>query len=544
MQNSLLFPEEIKYLPSCPGVYIMKGIKGEILYVGKANILKKRVQSYLHPSDPKTVVLVKKVKTVDFIVVNSGAEALLLESNLIKKYKPWFNIVLVDDVNYPYIKITDEKYPRFLKVYRRRGKNGEYFGPFPHGKAIQLSIRALRKVFPVRTCNIKISDRKKIEPCLLYHMGLCSAPCAHKITAKEYNKIVEALKLFLRGEGDKIVETLKKEMEKAKNELDFEKAVIFRDELKGVLSILEKQRVVSEKNVSFDLFALKIEGELGCLTEVSVRNGRIIYSYPFILSIPEQKEKGEIIQEFFLMHPFHLNSSKIYVETVLPDKELVEEFVKETKGFKIQIVTPRGKLQKDILSVAQENASMHLRNYIEKRKGSKKEKALNGLRDIFHLKELPMRIEGYDISNISGKDAVGSMVVFTEGRPDKNEYRKFRIKYVEGPNDYAMLKEVLFRRFKSDSAFFEKDPDIILIDGGKGQLSAAIKIKKLMKLKVVVASIAKKEELIFVEGKNKPIKLSRDSEELMLLQRVRDESHRFAKAYFQKVHKKSMLKEA
>jgi len=286
-----------------------------------------------------------------------------------------------------------------------------------------------------------------------------------------------------------------------------------------------------------------MKGKLGCITEVSVRNGRIIYSYPFILNVPLQKEKGEIMQEFFLMHSFHLNSSKIYTETVLPDRELVKEFVQEIKGFKIQIATPRGKLQKDILSVAQDNASMHLKNYIEKRKGARNKKALNGLRDIFHLKELPMRIEGYDISNIAGKDAVGSMVVFTGGKPDKNEYRRFRIKYVEGPNDYAMLKEVLFRRFKNDSASFKTNPDIILIDGGKGQLSAAMKIKKLMELKVFVASIAKEEELIFVEGRNEPIRLSRDSEELMLLQRVRDESHRFAKVYFQKVHKKSMLKE-
>ena len=541
MQSSLLFPDEVKYLPSRPGVYIMKDSKGDILYIGKANVLRNRVQSYLHPSLPKVVALVKKIKTIDFIVAKSDVEALLLESNLIKKYKPPFNVRLVDDENYPYIKITNEKYPRLLKVYRINGKNGEYFGPFPHGKAIDLSIKTIRKVFPVRTCNIKIREDKAITPCLLYHMKLCSAPCAHKISAKEYNKIVESLKLFLKGEGAKIIESLKRDMERAKNNLEFEKAIIYRDELKGILSILEKQRVVTNRNVSFDIFALSLKNSLACITKISVRKGRIIYSYPFILNVPYKKEKGEILQEFLLMHPFHISNIRIYTEVALPDKKSVEAIIEKEKGLKVHIATPRGKLQRDVLSMAQENASIHLNNYIEKHKELKEKKVLENLKNLFNMDKLPIRIEGYDISDVSGVDAVGSMVVFTGGKPDKKEYRKFRIKYVKGPNDYAMLKEVLFRRFRKGEDFSQNMPDVILIDGGKGQLDAAIKIKKLLGVQVTVASLAKKEELVFLENKDQPIRLSKESEELKLLQRVRDESHRFAKAYFGVVHKKTML---
>ena len=541
MQSSLLFPDEVKYLPSRPGVYIMKDSKGDILYIGKANVLRNRVQSYLHPSLPKVVALVKRIRTIDFIVAKSDVEALLLESNLIKKYKPPFNVRLVDDENYPYIKITNEKYPRLLKVYRINGKNGEYFGPFPHGKAIDLSIKTIRKVFPLRTCNIKIREDKAITPCLLYHMKLCSAPCAHKISAKEYNKIVESLKLFLKGEGAKIVESLKRDMERAKNSLEFEKAIIYRDELKGILSILEKQRVVTNRNVSFDIFALSLKNSLACITKISVRKGRIIYSYPFILNVPYKKEKGEILQEFLLMHPFHINNIKVYTEVALPDKKSVELFIEKKKGLKVHITTPRGKLQRDVLSMAQENASIHINNYIEKHKELKEKKVLENLKNLFNMDKLPIRIEGYDISDVSGVDAVGSMVVFTGGKSDKKEYRKFRIKYAKGPNDYAMLKEVLFRRFREGEDFSQNMPDVILIDGGRGQLDAAIKIKKLLGVQVTVASLAKKEELIFVENKDQPIRLSKESEELKLLQRVRDESHRFAKAYFGVVHKKTML---
>ncbi len=543
MQNSIKFPEEIKFLPLLPGVYIMKGVRGEILYIGKATRLRDRVASYMHPRDAKTISLLKHVKELDFVVTSSEGEALLLENNFIKKHRPKYNIRLVDDENYPYIKITNDKYPRLLKAYRIKGKNGEYFGPFPHGKAIDLTIKAVRKIFPVRTCNLKIRDDKALESCLLYHLGLCAAPCAHKTSLKEYLNIVENLKAFLRGNSEGVIKKLQDRMSKAKDALEFEKAAIYRDQINGILSVMEKQRVVSERRISFDSFAVCKKRSSAVIVKLSVRNGRVISSYPFILSVPMKASNSQILEEFLLQHPFHGSFMKIYVPMKLPQQRSTEDFLSKKNHFATKISIPKGKMQKELLAMATQNAMAHLDNYIEKRKFSKEKKILEELKNLLGLLKLPVRIEGYDISNISGMDSVGSMVVFTNGKPDKNQYRRFKIKFVKGPNDYAMLKEVLFRRFKENGdSFANKKPNLLLIDGGKGQLDAAIKIKKLLKLDVSIASLAKKEELIFFEDMNGPIRLPRSSEVLKLLQCVRDESHRFAKAYFTKLHGYGILK--
>ncbi len=543
MQSSIKFPDEIKHLPLLPGVYIMKDEKGKVLYVGKAKSLRKRVSSYAHPSDIKTVSLSSKIRFVDFIVAGSEEEALLLENNLIKKYKPQYNIRLVDDENYPYIKITSEDYPRLLKVYRIRGQNGEYFGPFPHGKAIDLTIKAIRKIFPIRTCNIKITEDKTIEPCLLYHIGLCSAPCAHKISRSDYLKIVESLKDFLKGDSDRVLKRLSIEMEKAKRNLEFERAAIYRDQIRSIFSLMEKQSVVVERNVSFDAFGVYRKGKIASIVKMSVRHGKLISSYPFLLKVPDIFTREEIVKEFLMQNPFHGNFNKIYTGVNLPDSRQLEEFLSSQNNTKVRIIQARGELQKNIVKMAENNAKVQLESYIERRKLLREKKLLESVKEALGLSKLPIRIEGYDISNVSGQNAVGSMVVFTNGKPDKNQYRKFKIKYVEGPNDFAMLKEVLFRRFKrgTKEEFSDKMPDLLLIDGGKGQLDSAIAIKKLLNVDVEIASLAKKEELVFVEGRSEPIRLSRRSEVLKLLQRVRDESHRFAKKYFTTLHRSGIL---
>ncbi|MCD6426569.1 MAG: excinuclease ABC subunit UvrC [Caldisericaceae bacterium] len=538
MQNSVKFPDEINLLPLLPGVYVMHGEKGEVLYVGKAKSLRKRVSSYVRPRDIKTKILSEKIKTVQFVVASSEEEALLLENNLIKKHKPKYNIRLVDDENYPYIKITNDRFPKLLKVYRINGKNGEYFGPFPHGKAIDMTIKAIRKIFPVRTCNIKFKEGRKIEPCLLYHLGLCVAPCAGKISEKEYLKIVNGLKDFLKGSSEKVLSDLYREMERAKRNLEFEKAAIYRDQIKGILSVMERQRVVSDKKISFDLFATAKKRNYAVVVKIGVREGKVVSSYPFVLKVPMRSGPSDIIKEFLLQNPFHGNFGKIYVEKKSGDYKELEDFLSEHFHSRIKISVPRGEIQKSILEMAKENAKVHLNNYLEKRKLTKEKALLEAVQKTLGLKNLPVRIEGYDISNVSGKDSVGSMVVFTNGKPDKKQYRIFKIKFVEGPNDFAMLKEVLYRRFKrkGDKVFSERMPDLLLIDGGKGQLDSAIRIKKLLNVDVEIASLAKKEELVFVEGRTEPLRLSRRSEVLKLLQRVRDESHRFAKKHFTKLH--------
>ncbi len=538
MQNSVKFPDEINLLPLLPGVYVMHGKKGEVLYVGKAKSLRKRVSSYIRPRDIKTKILSSKIRTVQFVVASSEEEALLLENNLIKRHKPKYNIRLVDDENYPYIKITNDKFPRLLKVYRINGKNGEYFGPFPHGKAIDMTIKAIRKIFPVRTCNIKFKENRKIEPCLLYHLGLCVAPCAGKISEKEYFKIVNGLKDFLKGNSEKVLSDLYREMERAKRNLEFEKAAIYRDQIKGIVSVMERQRVVSDKKISFDLFATAKKRGYAVTVKIGVRDGKVVSSYPFVLKVPVKSGPSEIIKEFLLQNPFHGNFKKIYVEKKSGDYKEIEDFLSAHFHYPIKISVPRGKIQKSILEMAKENAKVHLNNYLEKRKLTKEKALLEEVQKTLGLKKLPIRIEGYDISNVSGKDSVGSMVVFTNAKPDKKQYRIFKIKFVEGPNDFAMLKEVLYRRFKrkGDKIFSERMPDLLLIDGGKGQLDSTIRIKKLLNADVEIASLAKKEELVFVEGRAEPLRLSRRSEVLKLLQRVRDESHRFAKKHFTKLH--------
>ncbi len=538
MRSSICFPDELGYLPSSPGVYIMKDGGGKVLYVGKAKSLKNRVFSYTRPRDPKTRALSERIRIVDFIIAGSEEEALLLENNLIKKHFPPFNVRLVDDENYPYIKITDEKYPRILKVYRIRGEKGDYFGPFPHGSAVEQTIKGIRKIFPIRSCSVKIKDDREISPCLLYHLDLCNAPCAHKISQREYMKMVESLKLFLRGENKTVFNLLKRDMDMAKNELDFERAILYRDELKAILSIMEKQRVVTNENKSFEAFGAEIKNPYACIVRISVRDGRVVSTYPFMIDLYEDIDEGELIERFLLLYPFQAQSEKIYVEKLPENGKLLEKLLSKKNKHEVRILSVRNTVVKDVISLAKENAVEYLKNYIARHLELKEKKLLEELKETLNLKEIPVRIEGYDISNISGVDAVGSMIVFTNGKPDKKEYRHFKIKFTKGPNDLGMLEEVLVRRFAETEDFAAALPNLVLIDGGKGQLEVAVKVKKFYELSVDVISLAKKEELIFIENRKDPIKLSEDSEKLKLLQRVRDESHRFAKSYFTKLHSK------
>jgi len=538
MQNSIKFPEELEFLPDSPGVYVLKDIQNKVIYVGKAKSLKKRVSSYKNPKDLKGEALLQRVKTVEFIVTDNPDEALLLENNLIKKFKPPFNIRLVDDENYPYIKITDEEYPKIQKVYRIRGEKGSYFGPFPHGKAVETTIKTLRKIFPIRSCNLKISEDKKYQPCMLYQIGLCSAPCAHLISKTDYLKTVENLKKFLRSEDRSVINTLTMEMEKAKRDLQFEKAIIYRDAIVGLNSIFSSQRVITEGDVNFDLITAELKDDLSCVVKVTIRNGRVVSLYPFILESLEDKQS--LIEQFLMSYPQHATSQKLYIDCVIENKEALEKFLKDKTGHMVQILRVRGVVPKKVLELARDNAKIHLENYI-KRKETETPKVLLKMKEVLGLKHIPIRIEGYDISNIQGKFAVGSMVVFTKGKKDKDEYRRFKIKFVEGPNDYGMLYEVLIRRFTHEGENFSKTlPNLILIDGGLGQLEVGKRVKEMLNLDIDVCSLAKKEELIFTEKSSDPIVLDRDSEVLKLLQQVRDESHRFAKTYFKELHSMSI----
>lgn len=541
MQNSIKFPDELEFLPDSPGVYILKDSNNKILYVGKAKSLRKRVSSYKNPKDIKGSALLSRIRVVDFIVTKNPDEALLLENNLIKRHKPPFNVRLVDDENYPYIKITDEEYPKIQKVYRVRGEKGNYFGPFPHGKAVETTIKTLRKIFPIRSCNLKISEDKIYQPCMLYQIGLCSAPCAHLVSKLDYLKTVENLKKFLRSEDRSIINTLSLEMEKAKRELQFERAIIYRDAINGLNAIFSSQRVITEESVSFDLITGEIKDDKSCIVKVTIRDGRVVSLYPFILESID--DKPTLIEQFIITYPQHVTSEKLYVDVKLDNKEALEKFLREKTDHKVQIALVRGEIPKKVLELAKDNAVHHLENYL-RRKENEVPKVLLKMKEILKLRHVPARIEGYDISNVQGKFAVGSMVVFTRGKKDKSEYRRFKIKFVDGPNDYGMLYEVLFRRFTHEEESFSKTlPNLVLIDGGLGQLEVGIKVKNILNLDIDVISLAKKEELVYTERSKEPIVLDRDSDVLKLLQQIRDESHRFAKAYFKELHSKSIKEE-
>lgn len=541
MQNSIKFPDELEFLPDSSGVYILKDSNNKILYVGKAKSLRKRVSSYKNPKDIKGSALLSRIRVVDFIVTKNPDEALLLENNLIKRHKPPFNVRLVDDENYPYIKITDEEYPKIQKVYRVRGEKGNYFGPFPHGKAVETTIKTLRKIFPIRSCNLKISEDKIYQPCMLYQIGLCSAPCAHLVSKLDYLKTVENLKKFLRSEDRSIINTLSLEMEKAKRELQFERAIIYRDAINGLNAIFSSQRVITEESVSFDLITGEIKDDKSCIVKVTIRDGRVVSLYPFILESID--DKPTLIEQFIITYPQHVTSEKLYVDVKLDNKEALEKFLREKTGHKVQIALVRGEIPKKVLELAKDNAVHHLENYL-RRKENEVPKVLLKMKEILKLRHVPARIEGYDISNVQGKFAVGSMVVFTRGKKDKSEYRRFKIKFVDGPNDYGMLYEVLFRRFTHEEESFSKTlPNLVLIDGGLGQLEVGIKVKNILNVDIDVISLAKKEELVYTERSKEPIVLDRDSDVLKLLQQIRDESHRFAKAYFKELHSKSIKEE-
>jgi excinuclease ABC subunit C len=374
-------------------------------------------------------------------------------------------------------------------------------------------------------------------------LGLCIAPCAHKVSNKEYARIVDSLTHFLKGESSEVVKQLKSLLEKAKNDRNFEQAIIYRDELQSILSLMERQRVVVNKNVSFDVFSIEVGENLSCVVKVSVRGGRVLVSYPFIINTPHDASKAEIIEQFLMTYPFHAQAEKIYLEETILNKEFLEKFLKDKIGHKVSLLKAREGVIKNVLSLAKDNAKTQLENYIERHNGFKEENLMLSLKELLHLSRIPRRIEGYDISNISGVFAAGSMVVFENAKPNKKEYRKFKIKLVQRPNDYGMMFEVLARRFKeSDPKFASSKPDLLLIDGGKGQLDVAVRIKSFLNIDVDVISLAKKEELVFVEGREEPLRLPIGSEELKLLQQIRDESHRFAKAYFSKLHISSIIK--
>lgn len=546
--------ETIKLVPANPGCYIYYDKSGTIIYVGKAKNLKRRVYSYFHKQHDsvKTNVLVSQIEKLEYIITDSEVEALILESHLIKKHKPKYNILLKDDKKYPYFLITDEDFPR-IQIVRKKNMNpdrGKFYGPYTDVKAMHATLDFLKKIFPLKQCKTpKFSNR----PCLYYHIGKCLAPCQGKVTTDEYKKLIHQVELFLSGKQTELLKQIQTQMQKYSDEEQFEKAAKMRDSYLDLQKTLERQKVVYENTkLNEDILAVIYEEGILAIVIMMVREGRLIDKKDFTYFV-DNIDKTEYFETFFrdyytglkLEYPDKIISKDL---EAVGEKALYEDWLKILSGKKITIhygKSGRGKYS-ELYELARKNAENLLENA--------KLKKMAQIRDDFNevgsylaeklkLSNFPNRIECYDISHIQGTNTVASMVVFQNGLPKKTAYRKFKIRLTEGkPDDFLSMKEVLSRRLSRLGEPKWEKPDLIIIDGGKGQLSSVMNIVKDMKVEDIdFVSLAKREEEVFLPNQSKSILLPRNSNALYLIQRIRDEAHRFAITYHRDLRSKSMI---
>lgn len=548
--------ERLKGLPAQPGCYIYRDESGEVLYVGKALSLKNRVRSYFQKSarhGNRIARLVSKVRDIEWIVVDSEVEALVLECNLIKKHRPPYNVRLRDDKSYPYILITKEKFPRVLFTRKVRKGDGKYFGPFTSAFSVRETLQVLHKIFPLIPCGKSWSGRAEQRPCLYHHLGQCMAPCAGLSDPKEYKEVVAKVERFLSGRQDDIAEDMRKEMAEAAESLDFERAAAIRDRLLALDSILERQKVLATDEQDRDVVALVRDDRGAAIQMLYVRGGKLIGQRYFQLDGAAEATPTDAVQEF--VKQYYADAPEVPREILLPveieERNIVQQWLRGRRGSAVTVDVPQGGEKLRLVEMAAANAEQALQTMrLEaQQKEAWAEEAMEQLQERLGLASLPERIEGYDISNVQGTAPVGSMVVTERGEPAKNEYRRFKIRYhPESPNDFAMMNEVLMRRLRAyveGEQKFQKMPDLIMIDGGKGQLSAALKARDDLGLVVPMVGLAKKMELIFVPREHTApdyqydvVELPLNSPGLLLLRRLRDEAHRFALTYHRKVRDK------
>ena len=541
---------QLKELPAQPGVYMMKDETGMIIYVGKAKSLRSRVRSYFRKNNQsyKTQLLLNYIYDFDYIITDTEVEAYILEANLIKKHQPKFNIRLKDDKSYPFIKVTKNlDFPRVFKTRLVKNDGAEYFGPFADVDAIYKTLDVIKDIFQLRSCKKEIiAGQPEAKPCLNYHIDKCLGPCIGAVSREEYHELIDQVMLFLSGRQEELKAEVQKMMEKAAQQRNYEKAARFRDALQAFAKLSESQKVMSDKNIDQDVVAL-VEGEndLACVQLLLVRNGRLIGQEYFILQGTEEESKAEMMGSFLQQYYEQAAGipDELLLNTDLAYRELLEERLAALKSKKVKILLPQKGDKKKMLEMAEKNAAQNLkkediRSKYEKQRTSG---AVKKLAEILELEKEPHYIEGFDISNIQGTDTVASMVVFKNGRPSKQDYRRFKIESVKGPDDFSSMKEVVERRYARLLREDRKLPDLILIDGGKGQLSAAYEVLKLLGIEdLAIIGLAKKEEEIFKPGQSEPIIIAHHSPALQLLQRVRDEAHRFALSYHRKLRSRRL----
>ena len=526
-----LIEKKLKTLPENPGVYLMKNFDGKIIYVGKAKILKNRVRQYFQKNknhSPKVVAMVKKIFDFETIITQTEVEALILESNLIKKFRPRYNILLKDDKNYPFLKITAEKFPRILITRKKINDGGKYFGPYTN--SVKENLQLLQKIFPLRTCK-NFQNR----PCLEFHIKRCLAPCANKISEENYLEIVKSAEKFLSGKTSEVEKNLQEKMTSAAENLNFELAAKFRDILLSIKKFSEKQKIISDVG-DVDAIGFSRKNSEVCVQIFFVREGKVVGRENFLLQNAVEESDAKILAEFIKQYYslMKISAKEILLPCEIDDEKILAEWLE------IKFSKPVRGIKKSLVEMATENAEKFLSEKIQREeiKNLQTVGAVEELKKFLNLPALPKKMECFDISHFQGSETVASMVSFKNGLPDKKNYRRFKIKSTEGkPDDFLSMREVIFRRYSKISA--ENLPDLIVIDGGIGQLNSALEIIRGLNLKIPVVSLAKQFELVFTEKFSEPIKL--EGQALFLMQRIRDEAHRFAITFHRKLRRKRNL---
>jgi len=531
---------KLAQLPDRPGVYLYKDGKGQIVYVGKAASLRSRVRSYFQESrarDPKTDALVGQIRDLEYIVTGNELEALILESNLVKKHRPRYNIILRDDKHYPFLKLTtNEEYPRLVVARRVQRDGAAYFGPFYPATAMRETLRLVRQLFPLRTCRIKI-DGKRARPCLQYYIHRCNAPCTSLETREGYDRTVREVERFLEGKNDGLAQELTVQMEAAAAEEKFEQAARLRDRVQALNTVRERQKIISTEDSDQDIVGIVRQGQDACVQLFFVRRGRLLGRESFFFDRLSGSREGEVLSAF--LRQFYAREvvppSEILLSEEVPETELTAEWLAGRRGGRVELLAPQRGRKRELVAMAEENAALALQSHLLSR-GNRTYAVLDDLQRALGLPEPPHRIEAFDVSTFQGGETVASMVVWHEGEMKKDDYKRYRIRTVTGTDDFAAMHEAVSRRY---GRVLETDgvlPDLILLDGGRGQLAAGLKALEALGLDYVpMVSLAKRAEEVYTPDRIEPLVMDLTSPALHALQKVRDEAHRFAVTYHKKL---------
>ena len=531
---------KLAQLPDRPGVYLYKDGKGQIIYVGKAATLRSRVRSYFQESrarDAKTDALVGQIRDLEFIVTGNELEALILESNLVKKHRPRYNIILRDDKHYPFLKLTtNEEYPRLVVARRVQRDGAAYFGPFYPATAMRETLRLVRQLFPLRTCRIKI-DGKKSRPCLQYYIHRCNAPCASLETEEGYGRTVREVERFLEGKNDGLARELTDQMEAAAAEEKFEQAARLRDRVQALNTVRERQKIISTEDSDQDIVGVVRQGQDACVQLFFVRRGRLLGRESFFFDRLSGASEGEVLSAFLLQ--FYAREvvppPEILLSVDVPEAELTGEWLAGRRGGRVELLAPQRGRKRELVAMAEENAALALQSHLLSR-GNRTQAVLDELQRALGLPEPPHRIEAFDVSTFQGGETVASMVVWKDGDMAKDDYKRYRIRTVTGTDDFAAMHEAVTRRYGRVLETGGVLPDLVLLDGGRGQLAAGLKALEAIGLDYVpMISLAKRAEEVYTPDRLEPLVLDLTSPALHALQKVRDEAHRFAVTYHKKL---------